>query len=103
MDVRLEERDDRPELTLSELGDWELFDDVAAALLEHFGGEWTTQADGPDQRYWDLVVGEAAVTLHLEHVLGVSLFPASDAAHPDASKALLRDIAKFLRRYQRPR
>lgn len=91
------------ELILSDQGDWELFDEVAAALREHFGGEWTSQADGLDQRYWDLQVGDAVVTLHLEHNAGVSLYPARDAADPDAASALLRDLAKFLRRYRRPR
>lgn len=84
------------ELAISERADWRLFGDLAARLRDHFDGEWLAQLDGLDQRYWDLRVGRAVVTLHLEHHLGISLFPAQDESDREASVELVRRIAVFL-------
>lgn len=85
------------ELVISEQSDWNEFDALAAKIQQHVGGTWVSQLDGLDQRYWDLRVGNAVVTLHLEHDAGISLFPSADVGDPEASAGLLRRIAAFLR------
>jgi len=94
MNLRVEEG----EIILADQGDPDLFDDVAAALAHHFDGTWTTRADGLDQRYGDLGVGDVTVTLHLERDAGVTLYPAREDAD---SEALLREIETFLRGHRR--
>ncbi|UFH50502.1 DUF3630 family protein [Pseudomonas sp. KNUC1026] len=60
-------------IEISEHADWALFEQVAQKLEQGLGGSWKQKADGLDQRYWDLVVGEQLLTLHLEHYLGISV------------------------------
>lgn len=60
-------------IEVSEKADWELFEDVARVLEKGLGGRWKAKLDGLDQRYWDLLVGEHTLTLHLEHYLGISV------------------------------
>lgn len=60
-------------IEISEHADWELFESVAQRLESVMGGYWMKKIDGVDQRYWDLMVGEQTLTLHLEHYLGISV------------------------------
>jgi hypothetical protein len=53
--------------------DWKLFEEVAHLLEQGLGGCWKKKLDGLDQRYWDLLVNEHILTLHLEHYLGISV------------------------------
>lgn len=64
------------ELRISEAADWHLFELIARKLEQSLQGAWTQKVDGVDQRYWDLLVGDQTLTLHLEHHLGISLFNA---------------------------
>ncbi|WP_277964195.1 DUF3630 family protein [Pseudomonas sp. RIT-To-2] len=60
-------------IEISEHADWKLFERVAQRLERVLGGYWKTKIDGLDLRYWDLMVGEQTLTLHLEHYLGISV------------------------------
>lgn len=60
-------------IEISEHADWALFENVAQQLEQGLGGYWKAKFDGLDQRYWDLIVGEQTLTLHLEHYLGISI------------------------------
>ncbi|KTC43445.1 hypothetical protein AO262_16760 [Pseudomonas fluorescens ABAC62] len=60
-------------IEVSVKADWELFEDVARVLEQGLGGRWKEKLDGLDQRYWDLLVEEHTVTLHLEHYLGICI------------------------------
>jgi len=77
-----------------------LFEELARALKGNLGGDWTEQLNGPDQRYWDLRVGNGVITLHLEHYLGISIFPASDSHDQQASTALIEKAYVFLSNYE---
>ncbi|QXH37547.1 DUF3630 family protein [Pseudomonas muyukensis] len=66
-------------IEISELTDWKLFENVAQKLEHGLGGYWNEKLDGLDQRYWDLIVGEQTLTLHLEHYLGISVFVPDNA------------------------
>ena len=87
---------DLAEIALSEESDWQRFEELADAIQRACGGTWTVRLDGPDQRYWDLAVGNALVTLHLEHSLGISLFAARDAPDREASVRLVGRIGSLL-------
>ncbi|WP_050977738.1 hypothetical protein [Herbaspirillum lusitanum] len=67
-----------------------LFNDIAKRLEIAFDGKWTAKITGLDQRYWDLKVGSAILTLHLEHYLGISLFVAEDGEIAASRQLLLR-------------
>ncbi|MBA6119281.1 MULTISPECIES: hypothetical protein [Pseudomonas] len=60
-------------IEISEHADWKLFESVAHKLERGLCGYWKEKIDGLDQRYWDLMVGEQTLTLHLEHYLGISV------------------------------
>lgn len=61
------------EIRISDSADWDLFENLAKIFEKDLGGYWKERLDGADQRYWDLVVEEQVLTLHLEHYLGVSV------------------------------
>jgi hypothetical protein len=85
-----------PQLIISEAADWSLFESTAEKLRRGLGGRWTEKLDGPDERYWDLQARGGRITLHLQHYLGISLYP-SDAERADvASLALLKDAHRIL-------
>ncbi len=73
------------EIEISENADWQLFENVAQVLEQGLGGYWKERLDGPDQRYWDLAVGEQILTLHLECYLGISML-ISDNAYETAQR-----------------
>ncbi|MBH3362206.1 DUF3630 family protein [Pseudomonas sp. URMO17WK12:I11] len=60
-------------IEVSEKANWKLFEGVARVLEEGLGGQWKEKLDGLDQRYWDLLVDEHTLTLHLEHYIGISV------------------------------
>lgn len=81
---------------LSATASWELFDSIANAMEIRFGGRWINKLDGFDQRYWDLEIDEVVLTLHLEHYLGISLFPAPNPDQLIAANSLVETIGGFL-------
>jgi hypothetical protein len=83
----------RLEIQISGTSDWDLFDHVSDALCDQFDGEWTSKLENEDQRYWDLRVGDATVTLHLDPFGGIVLFPADESA---ASSDLVHAAREFL-------
>lgn len=78
-------------IEISENADWKLFEDVAQVLAQGLGGCWTAKINGLDQRYWDLLVDEQTLTLHLEHYLGISVVvPDSADVTAQRVRALLK-------------
>lgn len=78
------------EIEISESADWKLFENVAQVLEQGLGGYWKERLDGLDQRYWDLVVGDQILTLHLEQYWGISvLIPESTDEMAHQVRALL--------------
>ena len=76
-------------LDLFDDSDWTLFQMIANELAETFKMQWEIQADGLDQRYWDFEYQGIAITLHLEHYLGIGIYS-------DKSKNDLSGIFKFV-------
>jgi hypothetical protein len=81
---------------VSRESDWTLFERAANLLAEASRGRWLRQADGLDQRTWDLVVGEVKVTLHLDHYLGISLYPADGNRDTGEANDLVLRMGRFL-------
>jgi hypothetical protein len=81
---------------VSRESDWTLFDRSAYLLAQAFQGRWSEQADGLDQRDWDLVVGGVKVTLHLDHYLGISLFPADGNKDMQTANELVLSMGRYL-------
>ncbi len=86
---------------VSRESDWTVFERSADLLAEAFRGRWSEQADGLDQRYWDLAVGDVKVTLHLEHYLGISLFPAEGTKDMEKANELVLRMGRYLKASRR--
>jgi hypothetical protein len=96
MKVRYSTESGKTEAQLSKIANWELFDSIAHSIKEQFDGHWVEQIDGVDQRYWDLKVDDVMLTLHLEHYLGISLFPANEPGDLAKANALVETIGAFV-------
>lgn len=94
--LQLIEHGEDLEIFISDHSDWRLFEEVGAAIQSEFDGEWLARADGLDQRYWDIRIGDSVLTLHLEHYSGIMLFPEESAANRSTSRVLLEKIYRFL-------
>ncbi|WP_125226316.1 hypothetical protein [Leptospira neocaledonica] len=66
-----------------------MFDKVATYLEYKIDGVWLKKLDGLDQRYWDFASGRGRITLHLEHYLGIMIFPTDFEAADENSVILL--------------
>jgi hypothetical protein len=86
----------KTEAHLSDQSDWRLFNRIADLIAKEFNGRWVEKLDGPEQRYWDVVIGGVKLTLHLEHYLGISLFPAKGHEGDAAANQLVRKIGAYL-------
>ncbi len=84
------------QIQISDYADWKLFECVAGLLEARLQGHWVQRLDGIDQRYWDLSVRDGRITLHLEHYLGIMLYPAAGADANSESLALLEKAYNLL-------
>ena len=98
--LRLREVSDRLELRIFDDSNWPLFKEIAEVLEREFRGTWLEKIDGLEQSYWDLKIGNSILTLHLEHYLGIMLFPASETPDKAAAETQLRQIHGFLSSYE---
>ena len=98
--LRLRQDSDRLELRIFDDSNWPLFKEIAGALEREFSGKWVEKIDGPDQSYWDLRIGNAVLTLHLEHYLGILLFSSADTPNKATANSLLMRIHEFLSTYE---
>ena len=78
-----------PQIELAQQSDWSLFDRIARILEAELAGAWGDRVDGLDERYWDLNASSGRLTLHLQHYLGISLYPTGGADADTGSVALL--------------
>jgi hypothetical protein len=79
------------ELVITDEPDWSEFERLAGAIRAEFDAPIVERIDGPDERYWDLEVGDQTVTLHLQHYLGICLYAPSAE-----DESLVRRIGLFL-------
>lgn len=60
--------------------DWKLFEVIFEKIQKAFEITLISKLDGIDERYWDFKTNNGLITLHLQHFLGISLFPSEDAS-----------------------
>jgi hypothetical protein len=65
----------------------------ADLVQDHFGGEARDRVGGADLVFWDFMVGNVLVTVHLEQGVGIAIL-ANDSS--PASEALVLEIATYL-------
>jgi len=94
--IDTDERNGNVLVWVSRESDWTVFDRTADLLAEAFRGHCSEQLDGLDQRDWDLAVGRVKVTLHLEHYLGISLYPAEGNKDMEKANELVLSMGRYL-------
>jgi hypothetical protein len=65
----------------------------ADIVQDRFGGEARDRVGGADLVFWDFMVGNVLITLHLEQGVGIAVL-ANDSS--PASEALASEIATYL-------
>ncbi|MEI9938382.1 MAG: hypothetical protein WDO69_14265 [Pseudomonadota bacterium] len=65
----------------------------ADIVQDNFGGEARDRVGGADLVFWDFMVGNVLVTMHLEQGVGIAVL-ANDSSQ--ASEALVLEIATYL-------
>jgi len=65
----------------------------ADIVQDHFRGEARDRVGGADLVFWDFMVGNALVTVHLEQGVGIAMLANDSSA---ASEALVLEIATYL-------
>ncbi|MCP5020880.1 MAG: DUF3630 family protein [bacterium] len=90
------------QVEVSPESDWKLFDCLATKLAGRLAGKWCERLDGLDQRYWDLQRDSAKITLHLEHYLGITVYPTDGANASPSSLSLLESAYELLANYDPP-
>ncbi|MDO8774742.1 MAG: hypothetical protein Q7K57_39765 [Burkholderiaceae bacterium] len=98
--LRLRQYSHRLELRIFDDSNWPLFKEIAGVIEREFHGTWLEKIGGLDQSYWDLKIGNAVLTLHLEHYLGIMLFPSAKTPDKPAADSLLMQIHEFLSTYE---
>ena len=96
MKITFAENEGRLEAKLSESSDVKLFVAFANAIANEFDISWIRKLKGLDQRYWDFKLNNCDLTLHLEHYLGISLFPTSKTNAMNIENGLVRKITDYL-------
>lgn len=97
--LRLRTVSDRLELHISDVSDGALFKEIGEILRRGLDGSWLEKLDGLDQRYWDLKVRESILTLHLEHYLGIMLFPSPECEGTSDANTLIEKAHQLLSAY----
>lgn len=85
-----------PQIQVFSEADARLFREAATLLEEGLGGVSSERLGGLDQTYWDLVVGEGRITLHLETFLGITVNPTDGSSATSESLDLLERAYEVL-------
>ena len=91
-----------PQITVSEPADMSLFEKIASVIESEIEGQWIEKLTSPDQCYWDFETEGEKLTLHYEHYLGISIFPADGEHHSPESIDLLKKVYQILSNLSTP-
>jgi hypothetical protein len=69
--------------------DSQVFEYLAAALMQDLQGKFTEKLTGIDEAYWDLQVEDDTIVLQLQHYLGIMIHPAGLSKATDGERRLL--------------
>ena len=65
-------------MLLSESANEYLFYFFVELLENQFNARFTLKADGFDSKYFDFIIDDYEITIHLQFWIGIELFPTSD-------------------------
>ncbi len=102
MDVKYYDEENIYNVELFRDSDEIIFRLIANELSEAFDVEWKTKLDGFDQRYWDFNCKGIALTLHLEHFLGISIFFEKTEPSIENAKRVLEEIGDHFKTWNPP-
>ena len=77
--------------------DGSVFQLIANELSEAFKVQWIAKLDGLDQRYWDFEFKGTALTLHLEHHLGISIYVKKSEMDIEGARQVLGEIGDYFK------
>ncbi len=63
------------EILISEQIDNSIFDVFVKVIIQEFKADLVHQVKNQDVRYYDFLIGEEEITLHMETFVGITLFP----------------------------
>jgi hypothetical protein len=102
MEVKYYEEEKVFELILVRDPDWQVFGWIANEITETFNVQWRTQLDGFDQSYWDFEFKGIHLSLHLEHILGISIFFEKTIRDVERAKQVLQEIGNHFKTWNPP-
>lgn len=82
-------------IDLTNSSDWLLFDKIVLFLSERYQAKVVGRFDGVDERYWDVIIDNKKICLHLQHYLGISLIIESDNEKDYLEEIKFAIIAEF--------
>ena len=88
--------DGRIEILLSEESSWQLFDAISKVITKKFDVKLVKKLDGVDERYWDFEINGVLICLHLQHYLGISIFPLNDSSINEDVKKIAEYVIEKL-------
>ena len=87
------EDDGRIEIVVSDKADWELFEELFSRIKKKFNIKLIKKLDGINERYWEFEDKDGLLCLHLQHHLGITIFPISDLS----LNGKVKKIAEYLK------
>jgi hypothetical protein len=97
MDVRYYEEARIFGVELIRDSDGPVFQLIADELTKVFNIRWAAKLDGFDQRYWDFDYRGVTLSLHLEHLLGISIFVKKPETNLKNAKKILDEIGEHFK------
>ena len=97
MDVRYYEEARMFSAALFRDCDGSVFQLIADELTEEFDIEWKAKLDGFDQRFWDFEYKGIILSLHLEDILGISIFVKKPNMNMKNAKKTLEEIGEHFK------
>lgn len=83
-------------ISISDQADWDLFERIFEKIKEDFTIKLVNKIDGIDERYWDFEINGGLVCLHLQHYLGISIFPVNDPSINEDVKKIAEHLIEKL-------
>jgi hypothetical protein len=74
-----------------------VFQSIADELTQEFDIRWKARLDGFDQRYWDFEYKGLTLSLHLEHLLGISIFIKKPETNLNNARQILEEIGEHFK------
>jgi len=97
MDVRNYEEARMFSAALLRDSDRSVFQLIADELTEEFDIQWKAKLDGFDQKYWDFEYKGLMLSLHQEHLLGISILVKKPETNINNARKILEEIGEHFK------